>query len=126
MNEANNRNSSLSAAREMLRRLRDNSSNNDSTTNSHASWTKMWSNLSSEQMKKRLQHTMEVDGKEQLLRSLPELVMIRKSQKVEEVKDLEMKNASMRRIVAGYQNLLGVESMGSSCGREITSPALRQ
>ena len=112
INEANSRNGSVSNAREMLRRLRDNSSSND-TTSANTSWT-----MSSEEMKKKLQHTMDVDGEEQLLRTLPELVKIHKSHKVEEVKDLEMKNASMRRIIAGYQNLLGVESLGLTSGQE--------
>ncbi len=124
INEANSRNDSVSNAREMLRRLRDNSSSNDTTTAANSSWA-MHTNLSSEEMKKKLQHIMDVDGEEQLLRALPELVKIRKSHIVEEVKDLEMKNGSMRRIVAGYQNLLGVESLGVTTGQE-QSPISQQ
>ena len=69
---------------------------------------------------------MEVDGEEQLLRSLPELVNMRKAQKTEEVKDREMKNASLRRIIAGYQNLFGVESVEQSCGGQDGSQVLQQ
>jgi hypothetical protein len=101
----------------MLCRLHDNYSSNDTTTAANSSWA-MHINLSSEEMKKKLQHTMDVDGEEHLLHTLLELVKICKSHKVEEVKDLEMKNASMRRIIAGYQNLLGVETLGVTTGQE--------
>ncbi len=96
----------------------------------------MYANLSSKELKKRLQHTMDVEGEEQLLRTLPELIKIRKIQKVEEVKELEMKNASLRRVIAGYQNLLGVESttttttttagVGTNCGLQDGSLVLQQ
>lgn len=127
INEATSRNGSVSAAREMLRRLRDNNSsssksNNDTTTmSSSSSWT-VYATLSSEEMKKRLQHIMDMDGDEgPLLRSLPELIQIRKDEKMEEAKDIEMKNASMRRIIAGYQNLLGVESSTMMGGEGTTT-----
>lgn len=112
----------------MLRRLRDSNSsssksNNDTTTSSSSSssWT-VYATLSSEEMKKRLQHIMDMDGDEgPLLRSLPELIQIRKDEKMEEAKDIEMKNASMRRIIAGYQNLLGVESSTMMGGEGTTT-----
>jgi hypothetical protein len=136
INEANSRNSSVSAAREMLRRLRDNSSNNDtSSSTSTLASSNMYANLSSNELKQRLQHTMDVDGEEQLLRTIPELIKIRKVQKVEEVKELEMKNASLRRVIAGYQILLGVESttttttttdVGTNCGLQDGSLVLQQ
>ena len=82
----------------------------------------MYATLSSEEMKKRLQHIMDMDGDEgPLLRSLPELIQIRKDEKMEEAKDIEMKNASMRRIIAGYQNLLGVESSTMMGGEGTTT-----
>jgi hypothetical protein len=65
---------------------------------------------------------MDMDGDEgPLLRSLPELIQIRKDEKMEEAKDIEMKNASMRRIIAGYQNLLGVESSTMMGGEGTTT-----
>ena len=127
INEATSRNGSVSAAREMLRRLRDNNSsssksNNDTTTSSSSSSWTVYATLSSEEIKKRLQHIMDMDGDEgPLLRSLPELIQIRKDEKMEEVKDMEMKNASMRRIIAGYQNLLGVESSTMMGGEGTTT-----
>ena len=127
INEATSRNGSVSAAREMLRRLRDynsssSKSNNDTTTSSSSSnWT-VYATLSSDEMKKRLQHIMDMDGDEgPLLRSLPELIQIRKDEKMEEAKDIEMKNASLRRIIAGYQNILGVESSTMMGGEGTTT-----
>ena len=84
----------------MLRRLRDDSSKNDAGNNSYV-------NLSSEEKRRKLEQAMEVDGGEELCKNLPDLVKMRRDQKMEGVKSLDMRNASSRRIIAGYQNALG-------------------
>lgn len=95
---------SLTAAREMLRRLREDS-NNDT------SYSALNANLSPGERRKKLEKMMEVDGGEELLSNLPELLGMRRAQKLEELKQQELRNASLRRIIAGYQNALGVSSM---------------
>lgn len=102
--EANGRHCSVTAAREMLRRLREDSSKNDVGS--------AFANLSTEEKKRKLKHAMEVDGGERLLRNFPELVKMRREEKAREVKELEMRNASLRRVIAGYQNALGADCMG--------------
>ena len=91
----------------MLRRLREDSSKNDAGS--------AYSNLSTEEKRRKLEHAMEVDGgerRERLLKNFPELVKIRRDQKAREVKELEMRITSLRRVIFGYQNALGTESMG--------------
>ena len=102
--EANSMSRSLTAAREMLRRLREDS-NNDT------SYSALNANLSPGERRKKLEKMMEVDGGEELLSNLPELLGMRRAQKLEELKQQELRNASLRRIIAGYQNALGVSSM---------------
>ncbi|KAL3765495.1 hypothetical protein ACHAW5_007378 [Stephanodiscus triporus] len=102
--EANGRHSSVTAARDMLRRLREDSSKNDAGST--------YANLSTDEKRRKLEHAMELDGGERLLRNFPDLVKMRREQKAREVKELETRNASLRRIIAGYQNALGTESMG--------------
>lgn len=102
--EANGRHCSVTAARDMLRRLREDSSKNDAGS--------AYANLSTDEKRRKLEHAMEVDGGERLLRNFPDLVKMRREQKAKEVKELEVRNASLRRVIAGYQNALGTESIG--------------
>ncbi len=88
----------------MLRRLREDTSKNDAGS--------AFANLSTEEKRRKLKHAMEVDGGERLLRNFPELVKMRREQMAGEVKELEMRNASLRRVIAGYQNALGAVFMG--------------
>lgn len=98
--EANSRHRSASAARDMLRRLREDSSKNGDGAYAH---------LTTEEKRRKLERSMEdADGGAELLKNLPGLVGMRRTQKEEELKNLEIRNASMRRIVAGYQNALGL------------------
>jgi len=107
--EANSRNHSVSLAREMLRRLREDSSKNGPTT--------AYSNLSTEEKRRELEQIMESSGGQEEMKNLPELVKITKTQKEEEVGNLETRNASLRRIIGGYQNALGsVSIMGQPAG----------
>jgi hypothetical protein len=88
----------------MLRRLREVSSKNDAGS--------AFSNLSTDEKRRKLKHAMEFDGGERLLMNLPELVKMRRERKAREVKELEMRNASLRRVIAGYQNASGADCMG--------------
>lgn len=99
-NEAGSRHYSVSAAREMLRRLRENSSQNEDDSGVNGA--------SPGQKRHQLEQSMELDGGEALCRSLPEFLQVRRSVTVEATKHLETRNTSLRRIVAGYQNALGV------------------
>ena len=83
----------------MLRRLREDSSKND-TSNAYSHYT-------TAEKQRKLEQSMEVDGGEELLKNLPHLVKMRRTQIEEDWNELEMRNASMRRIIAGYQNALG-------------------
>jgi hypothetical protein len=88
----------------MLRRLREVSSKNDVGS--------VYANLSTEEKRHKLKHTIEVDGGERLFRNFPELVKMCREQKAREVKELEMRNASLRSVISGYKNELGADSMG--------------
>eukprot|EP00578_Thalassiosira_sp_NH16_P000773 CAMPEP_0181139624 /NCGR_PEP_ID=MMETSP1071-20121207/34879_1 /TAXON_ID=35127 /ORGANISM="Thalassiosira sp., Strain NH16" /LENGTH=226 /DNA_ID=CAMNT_0023226539 /DNA_START=834 /DNA_END=1514 /DNA_ORIENTATION=+ len=101
-NEANSRHRSASAARDMQRRLREESSKNGDAAYAH---------LTTEEKRRKLERSMEdADGGAELLNNLPGLVGMRRTHKEKDLKDLEIKNASMRRIIAGYQNALGLAS----------------
>lgn len=99
--EANGRHCSVAAAREMLRRLREDSSKNDDVIA-----------LSTEEKRRKLEYAIEADGGGQLFRNFLELVKMRREQTAAEVKKLDVKNSSLMRIIAGYQNALGAESIG--------------
>ena len=88
----------------MLRRLREDSSKNDAGI--------VHANISTEEKRRKLEYSMEVDGGGHLLSNFLELVKMRRERKAAEVKELDMKNSSLRRIIAGYQNALGAESIG--------------
>jgi len=109
-NEANGRHRSMTAARDMLRRLREESSKNDAGENSSLTPSLSYSNLSSQEKKRKLDQAMEIDGGEELCEQLPELIKLRRARKKEGIESLKRRNASLRRIIAGYQNVLGVEA----------------
>ena len=90
----------MSAAREMLRRNRENASKHD-MGNSHGA------NFTAEEKRRRLELIMEEVGTEDFLRGLPELMKMQRLATEEQVRGMEIRNASLRRIIAGYQNALG-------------------
>jgi len=98
--EAQARNYTMSAAREMLRRNRENASKHD-MGNSHGA------NFTAEEKRRRLELIMEEVGTEDFLRGLPELMKMQRLATEEQVRGMEIRNASLRRIIAGYQNALG-------------------
>lgn len=104
-NEASSRHHSVSAAREMLRRLRENSSQNEDDPS--------FERTSPDQKRCQLEQAMEIDGGEALCVGLPELLQLRRTLTADAAKHLETRNASLRRIVAGYQNALDVGVMES-------------
>jgi len=92
----------------MLRRLREDSSKNyDGDDGNNISSSSLYASLSPAEKRRKLEQAMEVDGGEELCKNLPELVKLRRDRKTERVKNLEVRNASLRRIIAGYQNALG-------------------
>ena len=97
--EANMRNNTMSAAKELLRHKRENSSKNDMSNYA--------ANFTTEEKRRKLEQQMEVEGIEELCRNLPHLVKMEKLRKEDEVKGMEIRNASLRRIIAGYKNALG-------------------
>lgn len=113
--EASGRHRSASAAREMLRRLREDSSRKNAGSPSPGGRGKNGRNseddpsasLSPRTKRRKLEQVTEVDGGEELCGRLPELVKMRRAREREGIQGLERRNASLRRIVAGYQNALG-------------------
>ena len=79
-------------------------------------------NMSTDEKKRRLEEMMSVDGGEELCRMLPELIKIQRLNKEDELKLMEIRNASLRRIVAGYQNVLGrTTAAGNTVMMDITN-----
>jgi len=97
--ETNMCNNTMSAAKELLRHKRENSSKNDMSNYA--------ANFTTEEKRRKLEQQMEVEGIEELCRNLPHLVKMEKLRKEDEVKGMEIRNASLRRIIAGYKNALG-------------------
>ena len=88
---------------------------------------------STEEKRHKLEQLMEMDGGVELCKNLPELVRLRKEQTMEEYKDVESRNAALRRIIAGYQNALGggadtmdMMMMQSNNMMEAENPVLQQ
>ena len=124
--EANSRHHSLTSGRELLRRLREDSSKNDNSNNRNIV-------PSTEEKRHKLEQLMYMDGGVELCKNLPELVRLRKEQTMEEYKDVESRNAALRRIIAGYQNALGggadtmdMMMMQSNNMMEAENPVLQQ
>lgn len=100
--EADDRSRSLKASRDMLRRLREDSSRNDAGRDTHGS-------LTAEQRRLRLERAV-AEGGEDFVRSLPDLIEMRAARAEEEARGAEARCAAMRRVIAGYQNALGASS----------------
>ena len=92
----------------MLRRNREsNSSNNGSMEVGKNVVNVVVANMSTEEKRRRLEDMMSADGGEELCRMLPELVKMQRLSKEDEATLMEIRNASLRRIVAGYRSVLG-------------------
>lgn len=87
----------------MLRRLRENKKDGRGTSSTY-------STLSTEAKRGKLKQMLESGdeaGGERMLVNLPIVMNIRAEVKGREVEELEMRCASLIRIIAGYQNALG-------------------
>ena len=62
-------------------------------------------NMSTEEKRRKLEELMSADGGEELCRMLPELIKIQRLIKEDEATLMEIRNASLRRIVAGYRSV---------------------
>lgn len=87
----------------MLRRNRE----SNSSSNGSMEVGKNVANMSTEEKRRRLEELMSADGGEELCRMLPELIKIQRLNKEDEATLMEIRNASLKRIVAGYRSVLG-------------------
>ena len=85
----------------MLRRNRE----SNSSSNGSMEVGKNVANMSTEEKRRKLEELMSADGGEELCRMLPELIKIQRLNKEDEATLMEIRNASLRRIVAGYQSV---------------------
>ena len=111
------------SSREMLRRNREsNSSNNGSMEVGKNVVNVVVANMSTEEKRRRLEEMMSADGGEELCRMLPELIKIQRLSKEDEATLMEIRNASLRRIVAGYRSVLGrTTTAGNTVMMDITN-----
>ena len=99
--EEGNQQKTFVSSREMLRRNRE----SNSSSNGSMEVGKNVANMSTEEKRRKLEELMSADGGEELCRMLPELIKIQRLNKEDEAKLMEIRNASLRRIVAGYQSV---------------------
>lgn len=103
--DAEKRQYSITGARDMLRRLRENKKDGRGTSSTY-------STLSTEAKRGKLKQMLDSGdeaGGERMLMNLPVVMNIRAEVKGREVEEYEMRSASLMRIIAGYQNALGEE-----------------
>ena len=91
----------LREARDMLDRLRR---KDEASTGEIAN---LYSHLTSEERRQKLEEIMTETGEEEFLRNLPELLRLRKELKEKEYLKQKEKNARMRRLIARYQKMGG-------------------
>lgn len=102
----------------MLRRNRE----SNSSSNGSMEVGKNVANMSTEEKRRRLEELMSADGGEELCRMLPELIKIQRLNKEDEATLMEIRNASLRRIVAGYRSVLGrTTTAGNTVMMDITN-----
>jgi hypothetical protein len=106
--EASGRHHSVSAARDLLRRLREESARDaEAPAGPRAAAPRGGHAPSPDARRRRLAQATDGDGGAALCRSLPELLALRRAGAAEGTRRAERRNAALRRIVAGYQNALG-------------------
>ena len=116
--EEGNQQKTFVSSREMLRRNRE----SNSSSNGSMEVGKNVANMSTEEKRRRLEELMSADGGEELCRMLPELIKIQRLNKEDEAKLMEIRNASLRRIVAGYRSVLGrTTTAGNTVMMDITN-----
>ena len=116
--EEGNQQKTFVSSREMLRRNRE----SNSSSNGSMEVGKNVANMSTEEKRRKLEELMSADGGEELCRMLPELIKIQRLNKEDEAKLMEIRNASLRRIVAGYRSVLGrTTTAGNTVMMDITN-----
>ena len=116
--EEGNQQKTFVSSREMLRRNRE----SNSSSNGSMEVGKNVANMSTEEKRRRLEEMMSADGGEELCRMLPELIKIQRLNKEDEATLMEIRNASLRRIVAGYRSVLGrTTTAGNTVMMDITN-----
>lgn len=116
--EEGNQQKTFVSSREMLRRNRE----SNSSSNGSMEVGKNVANMSTEEKRRRLEELMSADGGEELCRMLPELIKIQRLNKEDEATLMEIRNASLRRIVAGYRSVLGrTTTAGNTVMMDITN-----
>ena len=117
--EEGNQQKTFVSSREMLRRNRE----SNSSSNGSMEVGKNVANMSTEEKRRKLEELMSADGGEELCRMLPELIKIQRLNKEDEATLMEIRNASLRRIVAGYRSVLGrtTTAAGNTVMMDITN-----
>ena len=116
--EEGNQQKTFVSSREMLRRNRE----SNSSSNGSMEVGKNVANMSTEEKRRKLEELMSADGGEELCRMLPELIKIQRLSKEDEATLMEIRNASLRRIVAGYRSVLGrTTTAGNTVMMDITN-----